>query len=567
MAWWTSLVGEVARVGLTWLSRRRLPRVDGVLHVAGPEGAVEVLRDRWGVPHIYAESEHDLYFAQGFVHAQDRLWQMDLNRRLVAGRLAEVLGSDALQLDRWIRTLRMRWVAEQEAQALPEPMRDLLEAYAAGVNACAAQGRLPVEFALLGYRPEPWEPADTLSWGKMMSWSLSVNWEAELLRQRLVDRLGPEREAELEPDSLGRCPTIIPTDSGAADAVNAAAASALGRAEAARTFAGPSALDGVGSDNWVVAGARSETGAPLLANDMHLGLDLPAIWYENHLVCGDLNLTGITFPGVPGVVSGHNGHVAWGFTNGFADVQDLYIEHLRHTDDGRVEAEFRGAWEEAQVFREEFRVKGAEPVTEDVIVTRHGPIINSLVGDFGGEAPLALRWTSLEPDQLMVALHAMNHADDCASFREALRLWSAPIQNMVYADTQGAIAYSLPGRIPIRAKGDGRLPVPGWSGDYEWTGYIPFDELPHMLNPPKGYIATANNRIVDDAYPHFLGYDYCVGDRAQRIVELLEDRERIDRDYIQRMQSDLVAPHARKMAGFLASLPVEDADLEAMVNC
>ncbi|MBN1248859.1 MAG: penicillin acylase family protein [Anaerolineae bacterium] len=569
MVWWQSLVGYIARLSMTWFSRRRLPTVDGERHVNGLEKPVDVLRDRWGVPHIYAATERDLFFAQGFVHAQDRLWQMDFNRRLVAGRLAEVLGDRALQADRWLRTLRMRHVAEQEAAALPAEMRSLLEAYAAGVNAGIAEERLPLEFLLLRYRPEPWEPVDSISWGKMMSWSLSVNWEAELLRQRLIDRIGAERAAELEPDNLDRCPFIIPQDIDAGCAGGRSAGdTALSRADAARPFTGPSALDGVGSNCWAIGPERSATGAPLLANDMHLGLELPAIWYENHLVAGDVNLTGITFPGVPGIVSGHNGHVAWGFTNGFSDVQDLYIERLRRTDDGRVQVVYRGAWEEAEVVHEEIRVRGGETVTEEVIVTRHGPVINSLAGDLAGDAPLALRWTSLEPDALMWALYRMNHATDCNDFREALRLWSAPIQNVTYADTQGNVAYSLPGKIPIRAKGDGRVPVPGWDGAYEWERYIPFDELPHVLNPPTGYVVNANNRVVNDSYPHWLGNDYCIGDRAQRIVELITAQSQAGLADVERIHVDQLSPHARNMARFLGSLPVDgkDPEMDAVVR-
>jgi len=565
MTWWKAFLGTLAKAGVTALSRARLPRVEGDLRAEGLEHPVEVLRDSWGVPHIYAETEHDLYFAQGYVHAQDRLWQMEINRRLVAGRLSEVLGSQPLPVDRWIRTLGMRRVAEREAELLSPEFRPVLEAYADGVNACIGQGRLPVEFALLRYRPEPWVPADTLAWGKMMSWSLSVNWETELLRQKLLDALGPELAAELEPDFVSRGPTIIPPGwpfaSPLADTALGIADEALGRATLARPFTGSSALDGVGSNAWVVGGGRTESGAPLLANDMHLGLELPAVWYENHLVAGDLALSGITFPGVPGIVTGHNGAVAWGFTNGFSDVQDLYVEHVRRTDDGRVETEFRGAWEEAQVVHEVIHVKGAEPVTEEVIITRHGPIINSLVSDFGGEAALALRWTSLDPDSLMATLYAMNRATDCATFREALRGWTAPIQNVVYADTQGTIAYSLPGRIPVRARGDGRLPAPGWTGEYEWKGFIPYEELPHMLNPAQGSIVTANNPVVDASYPHFLGYDYCVSDRAERITELLAGQTHVTGDTIARMQADQVSTHARRFARLVADLPINDADL------
>ena len=385
--WLQQLLAPWITQALLWLDRRRLPQTEGTLSLAGLEAPVEVLRDRWGVPHIYAQSRHDLMFAQGFVHAQDRLWQMDFQRRLVAGRLAEVLGAVALPVDRWFRVLGMRRTAEQEPALLGADARAALEAYALGVNACAGRGRLPLEFTLLGYRPEPWTVVDTLSWAKMMAWTLSVNWEAELLRAQLLARLGAERAAELEPRIAADQPLIVPP--GVDYSVLGGAA--LERAAAARRFAGPGPGEGLGSNNWVLAGTRTASGAPLLANDMHLALAAPAIWYENHLVAPGMTMTGVTFPGIPGVVAGHNGSVAWGFTNGFPDVQDLYIEHLRRTDDGRVQYEYCGEWLDAQVIREELRVKGGQPVIEEVIVTRHGPIINSLAADLAGEQPLALR--------------------------------------------------------------------------------------------------------------------------------------------------------------------------------
>jgi penicillin amidase len=550
--------------GYYWLVRRPLARTQGAVTLQGLHGEVEVVRDQWGVPHIYAADEHDLMFAQGFVHAQDRLWQMDFQRRLVSGRLAEVLGEVALPLDRWIRILGMRRVAEQEVDLINPTTRADLEAYAAGVNARIARGTLPVEFTLLRFKPKPWTIADTLCWIKMMSWTLSVNWEAELLRAQLIARLGPELAAELEPAYPREMPTIVPS------CVDLASIGeeALKRADAARPFTGPPAQSGLGSNNWVVSGTRTATGAPLLANDMHLLLGLPAIWYENHLVAGDVNVTGITFPGIPSIVAGHNGHVAWGMTNGFPDVQDLYIEHLRRTSDGRVEYEYKGEWLQAQVIREEIRVKGGETAVEEVIVTRHGPILNSLaprLADSPEAQPVALRWTSLEPDTMIEIMHAMLHARNCVEFRDALRHWTAPVQNFVYADTAGNIAYSFPGKIPIRARGDGRVPVPGWMGEYEWTGYIPFEELPHLFNPPQGYIATANNRVVGENYPYDWGREHITGDRARRIAELLEARDKIDVVYIQRMHFDQVSPTAQAIDRILGRLEVEDPELAAVV--
>ena len=539
--------------GLGLLSRRRLPRQAGRLSLAGLQAPVEIIRDSWGVPHIYATNNHDLMFAQGFVHAQDRLWQMDFNRRLVSGRLAEVLGAVALPVDRWMRTIGMRRAAEQDVALISAGTRDELEAYAAGVSAYIAQGPLPVECALLRYQPEPWIVADTLSWINMMSWSLSVNWETEILRAQLIARLGKDLAAQLEVPYLDRWPLILPNGGGRRVDRDAA----LDSAEAARPFAGPPASAGLGSNNWVIAGSHTVSGKPLLANDMHLLLSAPAIWYENHLSDGTCNIAGVTFPGLPGVIAGHNSYVAWGFTNGFSDVEDLFIEHLRRTGNGRVQYEFRGGWLDAQVFNEEIRVKGGPSVVEEVVVTGHGPIINSLAaGELGAEQPLALRWTSLEPDSIIEGLRAINCARNCLELREAFRFWTAPVQNVVYADVEGNIGYTHAGKIPIRARGDGQVPAPGWTGEYEWTGYIPYDELPHLYNQPQGYIVTANNRVAQEGYHYFLGREYCQGDRAERITELLRARleQKIDVAYVQHMQFDQVSTSARFVARCLADL-------------
>jgi penicillin amidase len=527
---------------------------------------VEILHDRWGVPHIYAQSPEDLVFAQGYIHAQERLWQMDFNRRLVAGRLSEILGPVSLPLDRWMRILGLRRVAEQQESLYDEESLHILQAYAAGVNARLHQvkraARLPVEFTLLRYAPEPWTPVDSMSWAKMMAWNLSVNWETEILRAQLVARLGAENAAELELLTIEDQPRIIPPGVD----YSCISGDILKDAAGARRFSGPGAREGLGSNNWVIAPARSQTGMPLLANDMHLGLTAPAIWFENHLEAGEFQVTGVSFPGLPGVIAGHNRHVAWGFTNGFPDVQDLYIERLRRTEGGGVQFLFRDEWQDAKVIRESIGVKGREPVDVEVIVTRHGPVINDLAPNFCGEGPLALRWTALEPDNMVRALLGMNRAGSCLEFREALRHWAVPVQNTVYADTGGNIAYSFPGKVPIRAKGDGRVPAPGWTGEYEWTGYVPFEELPHLYNPPQGFIATANNRVVGDDYPYFLGYDHVSGNRARRIVEMIVAKDRLDVDDIRRMQLDQVSLAARAVTGALCRVQTGDPELAEVLR-
>lgn len=533
--------------------RRPLPKREGRIRVPGMAGEVDVLVDAWGVPHVYAASMPDLMRAQGYLHAQDRLWQLELNRRIVAGRLAELVGDAALPLDRWMRTLSLRHVAEQEPALLSAESLGLLQAYADGVNARIADGRLPVEFTLLRHRPEPWSVVDSLAWTKMMALTLSVNWEAEIVRARIIDKIGPELAAQLEPDYAADMPYVVAPGID----YSCIGESALARSAAAERVSGPVAVDGLGSNNWAVHGSRTATGMPLLANDMHLGLTIPAIWYENHLSAPGFEVTGVSFPGLPGVVSGHNTSVAWGFTNGFPDVQDLYVEHLQG-DGERVEYEFEGSWHPADVRPETIAVKGGPSVVEQVVTTRHGPIINTLAPDHAGDQPLALRWTAHEPSPMIEVLLEMNRAGSCAQMREALRGWHTPVQNVVYADVHGTIAHSYPGRIPIRAAGDGRTPVPGWTGEYEWTGYIPFDDLPHQENPPSGVIATANNRVVDDDYPYWLGADFVTGNRARRITEMLEGAETVDVALIRRMHLDQVSHSARRVVASLAGMASED---------
>jgi len=430
------------------------------------------------------------------------------------------------------------------------------------VNAFIAAGKLPMEMRLLQYHPEDWSIADSLAWAKMMAWDLSVNWDTEIIRAHMINKMGSEKAALLEPPYLDQWPLIVSNN----DDLFSPGRTALNRAESARKFTGPQASNGLGSNNWVLSGGRTASGKPILANDMHLGMGIPSLWYENHLVAKDFNVSGVSFAGIPGVMQGHNQWVAWGLTNGFSDVQDLFIEHLRVDDDGKTRYEYRGQWLDADVLSEVIPVKGHDPITETVIITRHGPIINLLSPDLCGEEPLALCWTALREDAPVSTLFKMNAARNCKEFREALRGWTTPTQNSVYADTKGNIGYTLAGSIPIRNKGDGRLPVPGWNGDHEWTGYIPFEKLPHMYNPQKGYVATANNKVVDDDYPYYLGLDVGMGNRCQRIEEMIEAIAKHSIDDISRMQVDQVSIAARNIGGVLGKLVTENEVLKPVVR-
>jgi penicillin amidase len=550
-------VASAAALGAAAAFRWPLPRTSGTLRLPGLSAPVEVIRDRWGIPHIYAAGTADLFMAQGYVHAQDRLWQMELHRRLGQGQLAEIFGPRALPADRFLRTLGFGRTARREAALLDGSVREAIEAYTRGVNVFLDQRglRLPLEFMVLRLRPRPWEVADALVFGKVMALNLCENWTTELLRARIIAAVGAGRATLLESGYPQNLPLAIPALQPYGSRIGE---EALEGAQATQVFAG-AAEAGQGSNAWAVAGSRSATGRPLLANDPHLAIQMPSLWYENHLDGGDIHVTGASIPGSPGVVIGHNERIAWGATNGMTDVQDLYIERFDPADPTRYE--FRGAWERAEVVREEIVVRGqSEPVVEEVRVTRHGPVVDTAPagapgGDGAVEGPLALRWIALQPGQLNRALLALNRAHDWQSFRAALADWTAPAQNFVYADVDGHIGYALGGAIPVRAQGDGRLPVPGWSGDYEWTGVIPHAELPHVLDPAEGFVVTANNRIVDDSYPYALPGEWLPGYRAARIRALIEQTPAHDASSFARIHRDRRSLPGLQLAALSARLP------------
>lgn len=552
------LVGLVALagLGLLWaIFRRPLPQVKGEQRLDGLDAAVEIVRDRWGVPHIYAENEHDVWFAQGFVHAQDRLFQMEYARRLARGTMAEAFGPAALEADRWSRVLGFWRATLGDLEALDAGERAALKAYAAGVNAYieARRYRLPAEFALTGHKPEPWRPEDSLGVLKVLGWALSQNWEGEILRLQLLHALGPERALDLDPFYPAASPLIVPT---AGQISPQAAAEATGRLLAAYRAASEwfGKAGAAGSNNWVVGPDRTATRRPLLANDPHLTVSMPALWYQNHLEVqgGGVQVSGATMPGLPGVIAGHNARIAWGLTAGRADTQDLYVEQ-RHPEQPTT---FRHGetWAPAQVLSEEIRVRGqAEAQVQEVVITGHGPLINSLLpADQASDLPpLALRWSGHTPGSSMAGLLALQKAADWPSFRAALALVCDPSQNLVYADVEGNIGYQYVGRIPRRRSGYGLLPSRGWTGEGEWEGWLPFEELPHAFNPPQGYALSANNKPAPDDYPHFLGADWFPGYRATRIERMLHARPRFTVRDFQNMQTDLYSVQAESLQPYM----------------
>lgn len=556
-----SVTGAIG--GYIWYRQASQPDTAGTMRLPGLRDRVVVVRDRNAVPHIQAANALDAYYALGYVHAQDRLWQMQMNKRIVAGRLAEILGPSALDTDRFLRTLGVRRNAEAIlAQSSPET-RAVLQAYADGVNAFidTRKAALPPEFLILGTRPEHWEPADTLGWQTMMAWDLGANWTQEVLRMGLSQQLPTSRIAEILAPYPGDKP-MRTMDYASFYRQLAPVATAMARVADA---APGGYVEGMGSNNWVVSGAHTRSGKPLLANDPHLGLQAPALWYFAHLQAPGLDITGATLPGAPLVVLGHNKRIAWGFTNTAPDVQDLYIERIDPANPDRYQTP--DGWANFDTRTETIRVKGADDVTLKVRATRHGPVMSDVAEPIGAAAKplgaqyvMAFQWTALRPDdRTFQAGLKIGTAGDWQGFVAALRDFHAPQQNIVYADVDGNIGYIAPGRVPIRrADNDlmGLAPAPGWDARYDWQGFIPFEQLPQRFNPPTGMIVTANQKIVDDQYPFFITSEWSVPYRAQRIQTLLEAEPHHTPDSFGVIQKDVVSLAVRDALPLLLAAPV-----------
>lgn len=533
----------VAAVAATASVTRGLPVLDGEARIAGLERNVEIVRDGAGVPHVSASTTHDMFFTQGFVTAQDRLFQMDLNRRVARGRLAEVLGEPALETDRYLRTIGLGRLATSAADRMDPITAAAAEAYAAGVNAFIGGhlDRLPLEFLILGYRPEAWVAADSVAVGKLQALDLDGDYTAELFRAAVIQRLGEAALPTLTAPAAA-APAGLADGTWAAVAPLFRTGSAVARGlEDLRSYLGETE-QGLGSNCWAVA--RGKSGKPLFAGDPHLGVRNPSVWYEVGLEGPGYKVAGFSFPGVPGVVVGHNERIAWSFTVAYVDTQDLYVEQQDPQDFRRYL--FRGTWERASVVREQIRVKGrADPVFLDVTVTRHGPILTPVLK--GQQAQLALRWTALELNAGLDGVLALNRAGTFTEFRSALGQLPGPTVTGCYADVDGHIGWAHAGLLPIRAKGDGRLPVPGWTGDAEWTGFVPPAALPFVLDPPEGYVVSANDRLVGDpASPTYAG-DWDRGYRAARIHALLRDAREPDAEAFRAIQNDVASAPAQRM--------------------
>ena len=539
------IAAAVAAGGYLWL-RSSLPQTDGTLAVPGLSAAVTITRDAHGIPTIKAQTDADAAFALGFVSAQDRLFQMDLTRHFGAGRLAEWFGAAALDSDKSMRTLGLYRAAQGQYPLLSPALRAVFDAYAAGVNAFLAtrRGALPPEYQLLRIEPEPWTAIDSLVWGKIMDLQLTGNYRQELLRMRLAQRLKPEDLAVLYPGYGPHAPVTLGAleDDGLKDILPGL----------------PPPLPA--SNEWVVDGKHSASGKPLLANDTHLGFSTPGVWYLVRIETPQETIAGVTSPGEPMIVLGHNTHIAWGFTTTGGDVEDLFIEKVDPADPSHYLAP-----DGSQPFAtrsEQIQVRNAAPVTLTVRATRHGPVI----ADQGNGQVLALSATWLQgEDRTPQALWDASHAHNWDDFRNAFKNAVAPEQNITYADTDGHIGFAAPATIPIRAHGDGTMPVPGWTGEYDWTGTVPFDALPSGFDPPSGRFVAANNKIVPDSYPYMITHDWELPYRAERIGELLDQTPVQTPETSAAMQADVGSIMARRLLPLmLAGTPRSAAGQEAL---
>ncbi len=519
----------IAVIGLNLFLSYSKPKVSGEVIVSTLDADVKVTRDDMGVPHIEAQSDADLYRAQGYVQAQDRLFQMDLSRRQASGRLAEVVGEGALRTDKFFRTFSLRHAAEQSWAGYDEESKQILQWFAEGVNAFIDEvkgtNKLSFEFKLLGYEPEPWTPIDSLTIGKFMAYDLGGNWNLQAFRHWALQNYSEEEVEELMFSYPENAKSILE-------------ANLASRVQVVGAF-DPELLPNEfnGSNNWVVAGNKTESGEPLLADDPHLGLSSPSIWYQMHLQSPEQNVSGVIFAGIPGVILGHNEQIAWGVTNVNPDVQDLYIEKVN--PENKYEFEYDGEWYEAEVRDEPIKIKGGEVVDFEVITTKHGPVIsNVMLENENPSAVFSMQWTALEPTKELQAVIGFNKATNWEEFEEALLDFNAPAQNFVFADKSGTIAYKANGNVPIRKKGNAELPVPGNSSEYGWEGYIPYNELPRVVNPKVGYVATANNEVIGNEYPYHISNLWAQPYRYERIVEMLESKDKLSVQDMKDIQMD-----------------------------
>jgi penicillin amidase len=555
--------------------RKSFPLTKGTVVVTGLTEAVEITRDAYGVPMIEARNDHDLMFALGYVHAQDRLWQMDMARRLGEGRLSELLGEVTVPFDRMFRIVGIRRIAEDVERHLSKESRDMLQWYADGVNAfiTSHRGEYPIEFDLLRYNPEPWQPIHSLIVGRLMAWELNLSWWTDLTFGAIADRVGLEKALDIVPPYPRTVAPAVP-----AEAWEAYADLSKGYLAVAHQYAGLFGTASIagGSNAWAVAPAKSVTGSVLLANDTHLRLQVPSKWYEVRLRAPGFNVSGMTVAGVPCVVAGRNDRIAWGVTNLMADDADFYVEQIDTADSTKYF--YDGAWYPVTFLTEEIGVRNEPAVPLTIRLTRHGPIVTDIQTMLQrAKAPYvaSMRWTGAEPDDQLQAFFMLDRARNWREFSNGVKRFPCPGQNFVYGDVEGNIGYWCGAKLPIRDRRSGLLPLPGWEKGSDWKGFVPPDKLPHLFNPREGFVASANNKVADDSYPYYVSDLWEPPSRIIRLREKLGAKEEtFSTDDFQRLQGDMFSYNAKEMLPYIMAafkdsalgLPEEEQVMEYLRN-
>ncbi len=561
-------IALTAYFSLRYLVTKSFSENNGELVVSGLHNTVKIYRDEFGVPHIFAEDEYDLFFAQGYVHAQDRLWQMDLTRRAGEGRLSEILGPSTIKFDKMLKTVGFKRIAQQLEQHLKPKSKEILRAYSDGINAFirAHKGKYPIEFDMLKYEPEEWTPVHSLMISRLMAWELNISWHVDVTLGELVAKLGQKKASEVFPIYPENGPVIV------AGIMNQQQLASL-RSFATvhnqfKEFFGTTGTH-IGSNSWAVAPQKSVSGRAMIANDPHLGLSLPAKWYEIHLHGGSVNVAGVSLPGTPLAVIGHNNNVAWGLTNVMADDADFYFEK---TDSlGGDTYLFKGEWKDIEIIHDTVWVKDSTEVPFTIRKTLHGPAINEIypLENISSSNFITMKWTGFEMSDELYALYLINTARDWQSFLNGVKEFTVPGQNFVYADVKGNIGYHPGVRLPKRTGNNPTLPFIGWTGENEWQGFIPFEQLPSLFNPPDGFIATANNKTTNNVNYHIANL-WEPPSRIQRIREVLQSKQLFDVSDFKRLQNDQFSYFAKDVTPFILSayktIPPKEQNVQSAVN-
>ena len=552
----SNLAGVVLKPYIKELSRARLPKIDGQIFLTGLKEDVEIIRDEWGIAHIYANNINDLLFAQGFVHAQDRLFQMEMNRKVARGKLSEIVGKKGLDTDRIARTMGYERIAKQDWELFGTDEQKLIIDYCNGINAYikSPDFKLPVEFKLLKHEPELWEPMDVVSFSRLLISLLTWGWYDEIMRAKLIEAVGADAAAELNNTYPKDNPITLPKG------IEFNKLDVSGKFEAMK---GPYMPQISGSNAWTVAGFKTKTGKPYLCNDPHLTLKNPNIWYMNHLHCPELHTSGVSAAALPMIQIGHNEKIGWGITLSYTDIEDVFVE--KFTDDSCTTYMHEGKLKDTKIIEEKIFIKDEKmPNIEKVYETIHGTLISDVTGN--SNMKLTLCSMAFKAGRSINGWFLLNKANNWNDFVDGVQMITSPGLNIVYADIDGNIGYYNSGKVPVRNKESAAVPQPGWTGEHDWKSFVPFEEMPHVLNPENGYVITANHKIEPDNYPYFLGDIYMNGYRANRLEKMMQRKEKVEPKDFTDMQMDFYCTPGKLFADHFKDIKMDNAELQRYVD-